>query len=319
MKTPIYIESLVTKGIGDHNSVSNGPDDGANNGLAACFWNCMRHGTTQEAMNNFLSRLPALYEVSESTTGTKVTGAGFLNIGGHGNEGLLETGVGQHGSWDNTKYLTVWNAYAWRTELQRLAGKNFPQMFIWSCHTGAGERGADLLFEMAVAMQHPVSGRSGFTYTNGKKIWFEPNSVWVTATPTQRPTPVDAPTPHFVGTEAMVCIVNSKGGTQEAGSSTIRSIKVEKSATPFSAKKAAATLSGTDGREFGNLIFSSEPERLPGAPMAFVTAWLVVVFDDAGSLFEAKFSVFNNRLVVQDNADFGYRLSASAQFALEQL
>ena len=270
-------------------------------------------------MNNFLSRLPALYEVSEATTGTKITGAGFLNIGGHGNEGLLETGVGQHGSWDNSKYMTVWNAYSWRSQLQRLVGKNFPQMFIWSCHTGAGERGADLLFEMAIAMQRPVSGRSGFTYNNGKKIWFEANSVWVTATPAQRPTPVDPPTPHFVEIAPMISVVSSKGIAQELPSSAIHSVKIEKQPSPFGVQRVARPLSGAESSQLGSLLFSNEPEQLPGAPMAFITARIAVAFDMAGESLEANFSVFNNRLVVQDGADFGYHLSASAQFALDQL
>lgn len=102
----IPTHEIGISGIGDYNSISNGPDNGANGNLRRIFWKSMGHSTTTEAKNNFLSR-PLTKDADPN-----VNNAENLNIGGHGNNGFLETGCGQTGPQDyKTNYLSAWNSY----------------------------------------------------------------------------------------------------------------------------------------------------------------------------------------------------------------
>nr|WP_152029974.1 hypothetical protein [Pseudomonas sp. LPH1] len=197
-------QEYEVNGIGEHNSVSDGPDNGANNCMSGRFWSCMRHGSTAQAVSNYLGRLKVTDSSSPSFEGYSkedaviFKGAGNLNIGGHGNEGLLETGVGQNGPFDIGKYILTWNQSVWESEFQKLRPKNFTMMSIYSCHTGAGADGARLLWMMANSLQRAVRGRTGLTYCGSNGITFEKGSVWQVASPgPTMPNPIPAPTPHL--------------------------------------------------------------------------------------------------------------------------
>jgi len=79
-------------GINERNTVSNGPDDGTLNLNARFFWNCKRHGTTSQAVDNFL--IATALDLGKSDSDF-ISSLGGFNLCGHGNEGLVETGAGQ--------------------------------------------------------------------------------------------------------------------------------------------------------------------------------------------------------------------------------
>lgn len=288
--------SIDAKGIGDHNSISNGPDDGANGNLRRLFWNSMGHSTTQEAVNNFLSRLPL------SVTEEAFKGAGNLNLGGHGNEGFLETGSGQHGQQDyKTNYMTDWNKFIWDPICSALKSKNFPILYIYSCHTGAGERGADFLFELAKTIGKPAAGRTGFLYSNNQKFWFEDRSVWQVATPDTRPTPISAPTPHFAEVEMENFTIEAEGKEVAISADAVLSVTVS------SAIKRAIPLSKDLIRPLFSVLFGSDAHTLPGAPSAMITSKIEISFAlPSGGQENRTFVVFNDRLVVDQVGQLAY-------------
>lgn len=170
-----FLESYL-KGLGKHNTVSNGADNGANNCMAGKFQNCMRHGTTEQMVNNLVGRLNSKIQ--------------NCNIGGHGYDGLLETGAGQSG-YGGDKKMFVWNQYQWEPFLEKLKPYPFEILTIFSCYTGAGEDGADFLHNIAKVINKPVRARTGLTSCGSRSgITFESGSQWQLATPTHRPNPI---------------------------------------------------------------------------------------------------------------------------------
>lgn len=194
-----YLE-VVVAGFGTITTVSAGPDDGANQYVSCSFWKAMRHDSTKRAIDNFLSKVPRdLADVSDDDQDILRKGTGQLNICGHGSDGFLTTGIGQKGSFDPTKSMAIWNEHMWGPELDRLKGVSFTVLTIWSCHTGAGEDGADFLYAVAKRIARPVCGNTGFLYSNSKcKVWREIGSQWQVATPDHRPPAIPSPTPHFL-------------------------------------------------------------------------------------------------------------------------
>lgn len=294
-------EEYYTSGIGDHNSVSNGPDDGANNGMAKCFWKCMRHGTTAQAVSNYLGRL----QVADASSGNfedygpddaqVFKGAGNLNIGGHGNEGLLETGVGQNGSFDLNKYILTWNIKNWGPELQKLKPKNFTMLSIYSCHSGAGADGAQLLWLMANELQRAVRGRTGFTYTNGEKVWFEDGSVWQVATPGPTPpTAIPAPTPHLWEGAEMGMKMVSDGKNIEIPYSDVVRIEVQ-AQNQIMRTTSVNTYAGSEAEDVARLLFGSEPFPADAQPMGFITATVKIQFKAESE--PREFAIHNDRLI----------------------
>lgn len=188
----------VASGIGERNTVSNGPDNGANNNVANRFWNCKRHGSTAQAVDNGL--IATFLKIDPP--GPNIMSAGGMNIGGHGNEGYLETGMGQSGPYNIGQFIS-WNEYNWGPQFDRLVTTSITMVSIWSCHTGAGDDGADLLFAIAKRVGRAVRARTGFMYSNNQDLWFENGSVWQVATPESRPIPISAPSPHLRATEAV--------------------------------------------------------------------------------------------------------------------
>lgn len=285
-------------GIGDHNTVSNGPDDGANANLACAFWNCMRHNTTEQAVSNLLSRLGIANE------NTPEKGSGACNIAGHGNHGFLTTGCGQTGEQDyRTNYITTWNQFAWQPFLSQLTTKNFPWLKIWSCHTGSGEDGADLLFAIARVIGKPVQGNTGFLYSNSKcKVWQENGAVWQVATPDNRPDPIEPPSPHF-----LPIIGEMTDQIAIAGQQILISNLANVTFEFISHELAPRTHTISDPGAIQALakeVAATQQFELPGLPAAFVTARIRLSDKDGSSNIDLQ--VFNDRLVTDSKTEVGF-------------
>lgn len=293
------------KGINSHNTVSNGPDNGANNYMAKGFWKCMRHSTTEQAVNNWLTRVKIETEEEKGTNN--------LNIGGHGNEGFLETGSGQTGTADRKKnYINRWNGIYWNPFLSQLEPKNFVMLYIYSCHTGAGYAGANLLFKLAQAIGKPVAGRTGFTYSNSNgKIWFEKGSVWQVATPDLEPTPIEAPTPHFTKKSKIELSDGKK--VFEVSKTQVKSISISKN---LGVNSRAIELDKEIYNEFSLDFFSSGIFSAEGNISAKITAELKMTVEIDGNELDFSFSVLNNRILADKFNNF-YYMSREAQLLIE--
>lgn len=283
-------------GVGDHNSISAGRDDGANNNLACGFWNSARHATNQQAVENFLAKLGVNLMPEDINT---AKGSGALNLGGHGNEGFLTVGCGQHDPQDYaTNYMATWNRFWWEPHFARLAGKNFPWLRIWSCHSGAGEAGADFLFEIAKIVGKPVMGNTGFLYSNSKcRIWMENGAVWQVATPTNRPNAIAAPSPHFNFTQ-LPMQTSLKIGKSEISLDKIQGISFEFFSHENPRMVKSIEDKGVSSSLVAELITSPQFE-LPGSPAAFKTCKITLKSESG----EITLEIFNDRLIVDAESE----------------
>jgi hypothetical protein len=303
-----YFYQLNDKGIGDHNTVSAGPDNGGNNCMAGRFWRVMRHSTTEQAVNNWLSRLGVKFENEE----IEKNNAGNLNIFGHGNEGFLETGPGQTGTYDyKTNFLATWNSDWWQPFLARIKPKTYPIMYIYSCHSGAGENGAELLYQIAVITGHPVAGRTGFTYCGSNGISFEANSVWQVATPDRKPTPIAAPTPHF--TKATQIIFSNGKSMEQINQDEIVEIKIEKFDIKETARTQQTGFSVEISKSIVKELFGAEPFKIDGDLLAIKTHTLAIKTKSKNTPY--LFDVYNDRLIGDKFGNY-YYLSESGKALL---
>ncbi|MGJ7531451.1 hypothetical protein [Variovorax sp. GB1P17] len=282
-------------GIGAKNTISSGPDDGANNLLASHFWQPMRHATTQQGVGNGLT---LMLEAGTASTGE-------LNICGHGNEGLLETGMGQTGPFDNNRIILTWNEYIWGPELDRIKPSPTTQISIWSCHTGAGQDGADLLFAMAKRCGRAVRAGTGFLYSNSAKTWWENGSVWQVATPVNKPNPIAAPSPHSIVTQALKFDV----GGQEFEATDIDSIEV----TLINLGRGLMPPKSLRGQSAQSAVVSM---FLP--PALEMTAHISGIKTakiklDFGKSRVAEYDVYNDRLAVDSSSQTAYYLAPALQ------
>lgn len=291
-----YMQAVIS-GIGDHNSVSAGPDDGANNYLACAFWNSMRHSTTRQAIDNFKGRL--------SLPVTHPFSIAALNLAGHGNEGILTTGCGQTGQSDyKTNYITGWNEFVWGPVFDELQPANITMLTIWSCHTGAGESGADLLYAIAKRIKKPVRGNTGFLYSNSNcQVWMENGAVWQVATPDYRPAPIAAPSPHFIP-------MTKSASTIDLGKVKIPTGDIKQISFKFDGHEVSRTSASLEDKDIIEAVASelanSPCFEMPGSPAAFKTAELHIVHIANGKSAEETISIFNDRLGVSKDGAVGF-------------
>ncbi len=290
----IAIEDISISGIGEANTISSGPDNGANNNLACGFWKSMRHGTTAKATQNFKSRIKsAPANTGDSDADILKKGVGKLNLCGHGNEGLLTTGCGQDGNQDyKTNIMSTWNEFYWGPEFEKLKGRKFAILTIWSCHTGAGESGADFLFALAKRIGKPVRGNTGWLYSNNRcKIWREKGARWQTAMPDRRPDPIASPTPHFaLNPKKKKAFDGKQAITIEDNRSMILTKRMRDTSKEFLEIDIPA--------EFHSLILSEIAQStefvLPGDPLAYISH-IIKLQNKKGSAVELH--VYNNRMI----------------------
>lgn len=285
-------DNVSVKGLDQHSTISNGSDNGANNCMAGGFHRSMRHGTTRQAVDNLKGRLNSK--------------PGALNIAGHGMAGSFETGAGQTGlDWD--KQVNTWNTNMWKPILEELRGRSFPILTIYSCSTGAGEEGADLLWEMAKTINKPVRARTGLTYCGDNRITYQPGSTWQTAHPSQRPTPIPE-TPHKLielrpkkiyipGDEEHFKMVDH----DEIVSATIQGTGVLLRNEPLDAETA---------RKLAEVVFNESIQKSPGQVLGYLTITIAFEFETDGNKNTKTVDIYNNRVAVIRDENIMYALPA---------
>ncbi len=282
---------FVPGGIGERNTVSSGTDADPNSHtgdlLASHFDKCKRHGTTQAAMTNILAS----------------TGGG-INIGGHGDQGFLETGGGQGGPWPDHVCITWYNETAWGPLLDRLKQAAVTSMSIWSCHVGAGQEGAELLFAMAKRCGRAVRAGTGFLFVNSQKIWWEPGTVWQVATPTNKPQPIDPPSKPFRGEVDMHFAL----GDNVFDSADIVAVELNAYLPASRTVAEPVRIEGADVVEIVSGLFASDPLDLSDVYVPALTTGIIGLLTKDGR--SATFDVFNGRLAIERASRVGFYLSA---------
>jgi hypothetical protein len=276
-------------------------DDAANdNGFLPCcrqaYPGHSNNSNTDQAVNSLLNCLSSGLRGSEDAfTANK----GLPVMVGHGNEGFFATGAGQSGQ-TSDQYLATWNMSSWEPHMRRLHDRPQPILSLLTCHVGAGEDGADLLFEIAKVIGYPVRGRTGFTYCGNAQITFEAGSTWQTATPQARPTPIPAPSPHLQETVMPMTLFDAYGTRREVDLDAVESVEVQRPlTTALGAESPSVTLTGSTARDLLRLINFAEAFRPGGAPGAMVSSVLRINFSQRGAqqIWGRDFAVYNNRLL----------------------
>lgn len=304
---------IVVSGVGAANTISAGPDNGANNNLACAFWKAMRHSTTKQAMDNFISRIQSsLADPKDTDEDILLKGVGQLNIAGHGNEGFFTTGCGQDGQQDyKTNIMSTWSEFWWGGELDRLRGKNFTILTFWSCHTGAGEEGADFLHAVSKRIGLPARGNTGWLYSNSKcRVWMEKGAQWQVATPDRRPPAIEAPTPHFAPVEEKLAAFQDNEMISQNNSK----------------KLTLSTREITDRERFNEIEIPEEVQlniiseliksvelELPGSVLGYFSHKLSIILDDGSSV---EFGIMNKRMIVNNDETRGILVPPSLRHFL---
>lgn len=272
--------------VGGCTTIDSFPND---NGFLACARagnpGAAGHGSTVEAVNNLFN----------CTTG----GRQACNMVGHGNDGIIVTGTGQSAE-DPNRYVSAFNQANWQPHFSRLRDR-MANLVLWACHPGTGNAGADLLYALARVTGVNVAGPTGFLYCSNGQFSLEANSTWQVATPTQRPNPIQAPTPHLE-VMAMQVRIRHQGQTLDLDLDSVLNATYTQLASAPSSAAASIAVAGEHAKSLAATIRWDQPFTPPGIPAAIATGRLKVTFRVGGSDVEKSFLVYNNRLL-QDEGE----------------
>jgi hypothetical protein len=288
-------------GVGEGNTVSNGLDEnGTLNSMAADCWQPLRHGSTQEAINNLLSRLAG-------------GAAANLNIVGHGYAGSFETGDGQLLPYTGTREVSAYNAFDWAPLFGQLEGKPFGMLTIYGCNVGEGMEGVNLLQKIAKTIGKAVRAPNGTVSPGPDGIYLEADSEWVMATPTSLPTAKVAPALH----EKLVVDVESHSHWPIDGEKAYR-VTVTRYRLR-SGKSEDFTFLGEDARGILSLSFGSLGFTPPGPPLGRITARITLMPDSSDNAIAREFTVFSDQIVRDDKPAVYYYTSPAFRQLLNSL
>jgi hypothetical protein len=242
-----------------------------------------QHGSTAQAVSNLLACLGA--------------GVGLANIIGHGNDGLIVTGQGQEPT-DPDKYIFLYNQYAWEPYLRQLRG-HVNSLKLWACHPGTGDMGADFLYAIAKVINALATGPTGFLYCSGGNMSLEAGSTWQVATPTNRPNPIPAPTPHFSDLTTHLILSNKPRPQRVSLDDLIFVEYIPRGIVQTTARNI--TFEGNDGKGLLRLARFDSPFEPGGVPAAIVTGRLIITFavkrKGRKAEEQREFLIYNNRLL----------------------
>lgn len=258
--------------------------------MRTAFAGCRIHFGTEQAISNLLAGM-STNSVNPQSSGNNRT------IIGHGNDGFIVTGGGQNPDTSNPNSylgLRLGNPSFWAPIVSRLQGAYLETLCLLGCHVGTGDDGADLLYAIAQATNHNVAGPTGFVYC-GPGVWFEKGAVWQVATPTNRPTPIAAPSAHFNMDQELFTVIEPSG-EQRIPLDRVTSVTYHR--TVFQGRDSGSTLSREEAQNLLRSIDFAAPFTPGGSPLAMITGILTVTYvDDANNEKAREFRVYNDRLL----------------------
>lgn len=224
------------------------------------------------------------------------------SIVGHATEGLIVTGAGQSvGTQD--QHISTNNQNIWRPVLAPLNGK-ITGLFLYGCHIGANDVGAQLLYDLAQIVGAPVYGPTGLIYCDANgNFRLEAEAQWQVATPEAKPQPI-AP-PHFpspLSADVHLHLLNN----------VVRTTLEQVSAAAYSPNPAVAQPDGAvDPGDLAQEVHWTMPFTPPGQHGAVPTGQLNLSFGFGQRAIQKQFVVYNHTLVQdEDNPGVYYRTSA---------
>lgn len=226
--------------------------NGALANLRGYLSNEVLHGTVQGAISN-------LNSCSEVTTQP-------LTIAGHGLEGTIITGgghliyTGKHISHDN---VAQWDGHV--RGLTRGPGR----LTILSCSTGGGAGGALLLSRLANRTGRVVRARTGLSYFDTDKVYFEDGTVWNEVAPETEARNIARPRPRYAPFQ-QPSVLTLGGMTFPVGQ--IDSLRLD-----FQLGESVSYTPGDDERaDLLTMIDFAHPFTPPGEPLAPETARILI-------------------------------------------
>jgi len=280
-------------------SVSEGPDAGGDECLAGVFQNSTRHRSTREAVNKLKPR-----------TGNSEE---RLNIVGHGDPGYLETGSGGERP-RSGKFIGIQNIGEWDSMLQELKDKKFSELRIYSCSTGAGDRGAKLLCKIAELTGKKVSARTGLTFCckRDNRIFYQKGSEWQTALPGEGcPTPIEeTPCNNFRMESRKIFFGGLEHTPQERNANIIRSVEIF-SYSEESPEPKLYTYRRKIARRLGPVIFNATGKSSACEVLGVVTKKIDFTLHVGGKEEKKTVKVYNDLISVikHENKNYMYAFS----------
>lgn len=298
---PIDLEQNQEKGIGQSNTASSGPDNGAMKLIAKRFWKCKRHDTVTKSIDNAL--IPVLRSETDTEDENPENTSTGINICGHGSPGTMEAGNGQSLPYNKYKYYTPWNENIWGVDVDRLKNHPSPKMFLWGCHVGAEDDGADLLFQLAKRSAKVVRSGTAFLYVSSEKLWWGKGNKIQTATPTVRP--VAIPQPDKTMIEGKIEF--------QKGDKVFTMLEIEKidiyTSNVITSETSEKHFAGTEAQNFAQKVFiSSALDMHDISALGFITAKFQITFKGD---YKISFDIINDGLALDNETETGYYINST--------
>jgi hypothetical protein len=222
------------------------------------------------------------------------------NIIGHGCDGCISTGIGDDlisGAGSNNPCVIRFDNEPFWTVLERLKEARVASLTLWGCWTGAGAKGARLLWEVAQLINAPVSAPTGLIHPglDASHLLVQHASRMQCARP-GKPKPPIIPRAHLYDffTPLNWLDLNLQGSATELPAANLREMRFYSGNT-----SEAPEWVSPPARRPGNARVSIQlehPFTLPGPIAAFVTGTVAITFKSNGRNQEREFRIYNDSL-----------------------
>ena len=237
------------------------------------------------------SRHAAITNAQNCLAGGKKT----VNLVGHGDQGLILTGSLDLSTNDKAKFIGLLNTALWKPDLTPLRNA-MTSLTLLSCDTGAGTKGANLLFQLATKLNVAVEAPTGFVYlaSGTSDPFLEACAKWQHATPGVLPTPI--PLPRLSQPDSFMTTLVLRG-VQPVAIADVVSLQLYETTSTDS--PLIQSWSDREAQDAATYVEFDKPFEPGGVPAAIVTGMLVLTFKGATQNEQRSFRVYNRR-VLQD-------------------
>jgi len=258
-----------------------------------------RAGTQTASGNKDTASAAANLLASEKTTPSSPA-----SIVGHGSDGVIATGGGKSPS-NPTQYIGTQNESGWTSSLATLKGST-TDLYLYGCHVGADDAGAQLLFDIAKVVNATVYGPTGLIYCDSKgNFALEIGSQWQVATPTTKPASIAPPAPEPTGALTSAVLLHHFGNELVMSRDQVIHAHYE----PY-----ALSASHEAGEEKGRALMDEvlwEVHTPPGALGTMITGRLKLTFGRGDRPLLKSFLIHNHVLLEdEDETNVFYRTTA---------
>jgi hypothetical protein len=282
---------------GDCKTISAGPDK------PPSYLTCAAPFFGNPPVNN------TTYQVSANLLGCAGANTRSMLVVGHGAPGLMKSGNGDSSSGASTldQIIALYTRPKWITYISQLKGR-CSELSLIGCDVGANDTGADLLVNIANAVNCPVNAPTYLVWCGGGNVYLDAKARWQRATPGNRPTPIPIPT---VALTDMKELFIGRAGMERIPLDAIQSLVVDK--LSLTGEKRSRTFTGDEAISIVQTIAFDQPIEIQARPAAIVTGELTVVVDTSGGKRTLSFTIYNDRLF-ESNEHQGIFYESSSAF-----